>query len=570
MNPTTSQANNSSSPNTVGAQLAQRIVQAGARDFFTVPGDFNLVLLDQLLKQPGLRMIGCCNELNAGYAADGYARATGGLSVVVVTYMVGGLSVINAVAGAYSDDLPVLVVSGGPNTLDAGANHRVHHTIGEAELYQSAKCFEPVVAQTFVIRHLEDAAEMIDRAITVCLARRKPVYLEIACNLAGVSLPDPTPITLPPSRPSADSASLEAAVEALAARINTAVKPVLVAGVKLRSQNATAAFRQLADALGCAVAVMPDAKGLFPESHPAFIGTYWGSVSSPSCADVVESSDCQLFAGPIFNDYTTTGWTTLTTPAKLVHAGPDFLRMEGAEFTGLRLDSLLERLSTKIAKNPASLASYRRLYDAPAPAVAAAEREPLSLKELRRQVQSLLSTSTDLVVETGDSWFNGQKLHLPDGAHYHFQMQYGSIGWATGATLGVSLGSGAQRRTIALIGDGSFQLTAQEVSSMIRHQANPIIFLLNNRGYTIEVEIHDGPYNNIKNWDYAGLVNVFNAGEGNGIGLRATTAGELDAAIKRAQSHAGLALIECALDRDDCTAELLEWGSRVAAANSRR
>ena len=287
------------------------------------------MLLDQLIKQPGLRMIGCCNELNAGYAADGYARATGGLAVVAATYTVGGLSVINAAAGAYSDDLPLLVVSGGPNTLDAPANHRVHHTIGEAELYQCARCFEPVVAQTFVVRHVDDAAGMIDQAITICLARRKPVYLEIACNLAGASLPEPKPIGLPPLRPPADPMALEAAALALAERINAAVKPVLVAGVKLRSQNAANEFLQLANALGCAVAVMPDAKGLFPESHPAFIGTYKAAVSSPNCAEVVESSDCQLFAGPMFNDYTTTGWTTLTPPAKLVHAGPDFLRMAG-------------------------------------------------------------------------------------------------------------------------------------------------------------------------------------------------------------------------------------------------
>jgi TPP-dependent 2-oxoacid decarboxylase len=116
-------------------------------------------------------------------------------------------------------------------------------------------------------------------------------------------------------------------------------------------------------------------------------------------------------------------------------------------------------------------------------------------------VQHLLDANSQLVVETGDSWFNGQKLHLPQCAGYHFQMQYGSIGWATGATLGVALGAGPEHWTIALIGDGSFQLTAQEVSTMIRYGTNPIIFLLNNRGYTIEVEIHDGPYNNIKNWD---------------------------------------------------------------------
>lgn len=125
--------------------------------------------------------------------------------------------------------------------------------------------------------------------------------------------------------------------------------------------------------------------------------------------------------------------------------------------------------------------------------------------------QSILTDDSALLVETGDSWFNGQKIALPDGCLYEFQMQYGSIGWATGALLGYALALHQQKRVIALIGDGSFQLTAQEVSTMIRYGLNPIIFLLNNGGYTIEVEIHDGPYNNIKNWDYAGLVQVFNA-----------------------------------------------------------
>jgi TPP-dependent 2-oxoacid decarboxylase len=213
--------------------------------------------------------------------------------------------------------------------------------------------------------------------------------------------------------------------------------------------------------------------------------------------------------------------------------------------------------------------AYRRLHEAAAPAAPVAADSKLALRDLRAHVQALLDADTHLVVETGDSWFNGQKLQLPAGAGYHFQMQYGSIGWCTGATLGVSIGAGPARRVVALIGDGSFQLTAQEVSTMIRYGANPIIFLLNNRGYTIEVEIHDGPYNNIKNWDYAGLVEVFNAGEGNGLGLKANTSAELATAIERARSHNGLVLIECALDRDDCTKELLEWGSRVAAANSR-
>jgi len=554
---------------TTGSYLASRIAQCGTRHFFSVPGDFNLVLLDEFLKEPRLRMIGCCNELNAGYAADGYARAAGTLSVVVVTYMVGGLSVINAAAGAYSDDLPMLVVSGGPNTNDAPANHLLHHTIGEHDFGQAARCFEPVVGGVFCIRHAADAPRLIDAAISTALEKSKPVYLEIACNLAGATIPAPAALTLPPLRRASDPSSLSAAVDAACARIASAVRPVLVAGVKLRSEGAGEAFLRLADALGCAVAVMPDAKGLFPESHPSFIGTYWGEVSSPNCSQIIESSDCQIFAGPVFNDYTTTGWTILTPASKLVHAGPNFLRMAHADFSNIRLAEFLDALAGKVSRNEETLVSYRRQHEAVEAPVPASQGVPLALRELRRQVQDLLTGTTDLVIETGDSWFNGQKLHLPDGCRYFFQMLYGSIGWATGATLGVSLGAGEGRRTISLIGDGSFQLTAQELSTMIRHEANPIIFLLNNRGYTIEVEIHDGPYNNTKNWDYAGLMDVFNAGEGNGLGLRASTPDALSAAITKALAHDGPVLIECALDRDDCTPELLQWGSRVAAANSR-
>jgi len=161
------------------------------------------------------------------------------------------------------------------------------------------------------------------------------------------------------------------------------------------------------------------------------------------------------------------------------------------------------------------------------------------------------------------------KLKLPEGAKFEMQMQYGSIGWSVGATLGYALGLGKKKRVMAFIGDGSFQLTAQEISTMIRYKLNPIIFLINNGGYTIEVEIHDGPYNNIKNWKYSELVDVFNAEDGNGISFKVDTEGELQGAIKKSLKHKGLSFIEVSTDRDDCSKELLEWGSKVAFNNAR-
>jgi len=550
---------------TVGAYLAERLTQAGLSDFFGVPGDYNLILLDQLIRRPGLRMIGCCNELNAGYAADGYARVKG-FSMVAVTFTVGGLSLLNAVAGAYSDDLSLLVVSGGPNSGDAPAGRRVHHTIGERELDQASRCFEPVVRKVLAIRRMADAAEMIDEAVSLCLGERKPVYLEIACNLADAELPAPAPMVLPPPKSRSGPSSLAAAVEAAASRLASAVSPVMVAGVKLRSQGAAASFKKLANALACPVAVMPDAKGLFSESSAAFLGTYWGAAGSPGCADIVEASDGRIFAGPLFNDYTTTGWTARLGLETAIVAGPQSVGVAGIEFREVELGEFLERLAERVPRRSAKPPSGRPERAAPDDADPGA---PLTARELRRQVQALLNAGTELVVETGEAWFLGQKLRLPDGAAYRVQMQYGSIGWSVGAALGVSLGAGRGRRVVALIGDGSFQMAAQELSTMIRCGADPIIFLLNNRGYTIEVEIHDGPYNRIKNWDYAGLMNAFGAGEDGGLGLRAGTGAQLSDAVGRARTHAGPVLIECALGRDDCDPEMLAWGRRVAAANSR-
>jgi len=365
-----------------------------------------------------------------------------------------------------------------------------------------------------------------------------------------------------------DPRSLADAVEHAAALFNAATKPVLVAGVKLRSFAAEGAFRALAAAAGFAVAVMPNAKGLYDEQREDYIGIYWGPVGTPGCAEIVESADLALFAGATFTDYTTTGHAMLTNPAKMIQARPDCVILPGQTFNDVALPEFLRALAPKLRRNDTSLTAFRRIREevvAPKPGPADA---PLTTRQLFARVQRMLDAKSCVIAETGDSWFNGMRLDLPSGAAFEIQMQYGSIGWSVGATLGYALGQ-PERRVIALIGDGSFQLTAQELSTMIRYGVRPIIFLINNGGYTIEVEIHDGPYNTIKNWDYAGLMNVFNAADGKGWGCRARTEGELDDAIRTAVKHDGPVLIEVEVDRDDCSKTLLEWGGHVARNNGR-
>ncbi|KAL6146233.1 hypothetical protein ACLB2K_056916 [Fragaria x ananassa] len=562
----------SSADATLGRHLARRLVQIGVTDVFTVPGDFNLTLLDHLVAEPGLTNIGCCNELNAGYAADGYARSRG-VGACVVTFTVGGLSVLNAIAGAYSENLPVICIVGGPNSNDYGTNRILHHTIGLPDFSQELRCFQTVTCFQAVVNNLEDAHELIDTAISTALKESKPVYISIGCNLAGIPHPtfsrEPVPFSLSPKL--SNKWGLEAAVEAAAEFLNKAVKPVMVGGPKLRSAHAGDAFVELADASGFALAVMPSAKGQVPEHHPRFIGTYWGAVSTAFCAEIVESADAYLFAGPIFNDYSSVGYSLLLKKEKAIIVQPDRVTIgNGPTFGCVLMKDFLVGLAKKLKHNNTAYENYRRIFVPDGHPLKAAPKEPLRVNVLFKHIQKMLSAETAVIAETGDSWFNCQKLKLPPGCGYEFQMQYGSIGWSVGATLGYAQAV-PEKRVIAFIGDGSFQVTAQDVSTMIRNGQRTIIFLINNGGYTIEVEIHDGPYNVIKNWNYTGLVDAIHNGEGKCWTTKVRCEEELIEAIETANGPKkdSFCFIEVIVHKDDTSKELLEWGSRVSAANSR-
>ncbi|KAF7054258.1 hypothetical protein CFC21_061963 [Triticum aestivum] len=373
---------------------------------------------------------------------------------------------------------------------------------------------------------------------------------------------------------------LEAAVEATVEFLNKAVKPVLVAGPKLRVAKAGKAFVDLVDASGYAYAIMPSAKGFVPETHPHFLGTYWGAVSTAFCAEIVESADAYLFAGPIFNDYSSVGYSFLLKKDKAIIVQPERVIVgNGPAFGCVMMKEYLSALAKRVQKNNTAYENYKRIFVPEGHPLKGEANEPLRVNVLFKHIQDMLTGDSAVLAETGDSWFNCQKLKLPEGCgvgclfarcRYEFQMQYGSIGWSVGALLGYAQGA-SDKRVIACIGDGSFQVTAQDVSTMLRCEQNSIIFLINNGGYTIEVEIHDGPYNVIKNWNYTALVEAIHNGEGKCWTAKVKCEEELTAAIETAlgEKKDSLCFIEVIAHKDDTSKELLEWGSRVSAANSR-
>ncbi len=553
---------------TVGSYLAARLSQIGLKHHFAVAGDFNLVLLDQLLTNKNLQQIYCSNELNCGYSAEGYARAQGA-AAAVVTFSVGALSAFNAIAGAYAENLPVILVSGAPNTNDRATEHVLHHTLGTHDFLYQLEIAKKITCAAVSITSAVDAPYQIDYAIRTALRERKPAYIDIACNIAAAPCAAPGPISAVIDEEPSDRETLEAAVAAAADFLRGKQKPVLLIGSKLRAAGAEKQAIALADALGCSVAVMAAAKSFFPEDHPQFVGIYWGEISAPGAREIVDWSDSVVCIGTIFNDYSTVGWTAMPSGPGVLTADLKRVHLEGHDFSQIHLRDFLSALARKVEKRDATMIEYARIRSERPPENPAKPNAKLMRAEVVRQIRPLITADTTVIAETGDSWFNGMALKLPGGARFEIEMQWGSIGWSVPATFGYAMGA-PSRRVIALIGDGSFQLTAQEVAQMIRQKLPVIIFLINNHGYTIEVEIHDGPYNNIKNWDYAGLIEAFNAEDGRGRGLRATNGAELTKAIRAALANRdGPTLIECVIDRDDCTSDLISRGRLVAAANAR-
>jgi pyruvate decarboxylase len=553
---------------TVGSYLARRLQQIGLKHHFAVAGDFNLVLLDQLLSVKELEQVYNCNELNCGYSAEGYARACGA-AAAVVTFSVGGLSAINAIGGAYAENLPVILISGTPNSNDRATEHLIHHTLATHDWSYQFEIAKKLTCAAVSINSATDAPHQIDHAIRNALREKKPAYIGIACNVASAPCAAPGPVSAILDEEPTDPETLRAAIAAAAEFLQGKQKPILLIGSKLRAAAAEKQAIELAEALGCAVTVMAAAKSFFPEDHPQFAGIYWGEVSAPGAREIFDWADGVVCIGTIFNDYSTVGWTAMPSGAGVLTADQHRIYMEGHDFGRVHLRDFLSGLASKVQKRPATMVEYQRIRPHEQPQQPAKPEAKLTRTEIFREVQALVTADTTVLAETGDSWFNGVAMKLPGGARFEIEMQWGSIGWAVPATFGYAVGA-SNRRIIALIGDGSFQLTAQEVAQMIRRKLPVIIFLINNHGYTIEVEIHDGPYNNIKNWDYAGLIQAFNAEDGRGRGLRATNGGELKKAIEVAVANRdGPTLIECIIDRDDCSADLISWGRQVAKANAR-
>ncbi|WP_267221260.1 alpha-keto acid decarboxylase family protein [Dyella silvae] len=485
----------------IGDFLLRRLEEAGIRHLFGVPGDYNLTLLQQLHDAGRMRWIGTTGELNASYAADGYARLNG-LGALLVTNGVGPLSAINGIGGSCAEHVPVICISGSIplRSIDRGLG--MHHTMADGHWNHFLDAYKQVTAAQARITP-RNAASEIDRLILTAWREKLPVYMEFPSDIAYLDIEVPSaPLVL--AEPPCDPERLNSCIATLAQHLSTATSPAILVDADADRFGVAPELKELAAKLQAPIAVINAAKGVIDESFPHYLGIYAGMASEPGVRELIESSDCLLAIGyrPI---EVTTGDFSATLPANTIHARGHSVDIGHDNYQAVTLKEVLRGVVDAIPQM-----SHRppRLKTAPAAAAHLDSHAKLTQAFYWQAIQGYLQPGDVLYVDNGTS-FSLLGLKLPPKSTFIGSINWGSIGYSVGALLG-ALTAAPDRRHLLLIGDGSFQVTAQELSTILRHDHKPVILLINNGGYTIERGYlgKTEPYNDIANWSYADLPRV--------------------------------------------------------------
>ena len=539
----------------IGNFLLRRLQEAGIRHIFGVPGDYNLELMQQLEDRGEPAWIGNCNELNASYATDAYARING-LGALIVTHGVGALSAINGIAGAYSEHVPVVCISGSIPLRAIQRGDLMHHTLADREKGNFCRMFAEVTDAQAQLTP-ENAVAEIDRLILTAWRRKLPVYLELPSDISylEIEVPErPLKLEMTPS----DQDNLKACTEMILERLKAAKSPAFLLDLDAIRFGVSRQIMELAERFQMQVATLNCAKGAVPETSTHFVGTYAGMGSSSATREAIEGSDCLLTVG-YRRVESTTGFFTDKLPASAIHLNSSYVDTADKNYQGVYLAELLRSIvdssSGMVAKKQPARPSQQVSF--------VPSDDPLTQDAYWKAMQNFLRPGDVIVVEDGTSSAGFGRLTLPDDCTYITgAFVWCSIGYATGALLGAILATPG-RRHILLTGEGSLQMTVQEISTVMRHDLKPWIFVNQNEGYTVErcVLGKDAKYNEIANWRYSELPNVFSR-DRKAEAYVVTTSNELQKVLD--SPHSAMVFVECVMDKYDAPIDLILGGHAIA------
>ncbi|HEY9774861.1 MAG TPA: thiamine pyrophosphate-binding protein [Planktothrix sp.] len=520
--------------------VLSRLRQLGITDIFGVPGDFAFPINDAICNDKDLRFVGSCNELNAAYAADGYARIKG-MAAVNTTYGPGELSALCGIAGSYAENLPIFHLTGQPTMSTQTSRSIVHHTLGNGEFDLFYHMTAPAVCARTIIS-AENCVSETERLIAAALYHRRPVYMAFPSDVATqrvIGSAEPQP------EHKSDPDSLESAVNAIEKAISKAKSACILPGFLIARLGLQSLATAVVNASGLPFATMLMDKAVLDEQHPNYIGLYAGALAEEHVRAFVESADCVLAIGAIASDFNTGAFTANLDRTKTINVMHHRTRVGHAFYENVEMKDVLTALLDRLAK--------RADLKGPKPSELGAPEgkgnDKITAQALYPRWERFLKPDDIVVSETGTNCFGLALAKMPKGATFHNQTLWGAIGWATPAAFGAALAA-PSRRVVLFTGEGSHQLTAQEVGQFHRFGLKPIIFVLNNNGYLIERLLCKEPdlyYNDVAQWNYHQLPQALGC-EG-WFSTRATTCEELDAALAKAQTCGTGAYIEVVTDK---------------------
>jgi indolepyruvate decarboxylase len=526
---------------TVIEHVLARLRAIGITDVFGVPGDYAFSVNDAICNDPKMRWIGCCNELNASCAADGYARIKG-IAALCTTYGVGELSAVNGIAGSYAEHLPVFHLVGTPNMPTQSAHALMHHTLGNGEYDLFRRMAEPVVCGSAVMTP-QNVAYETERLIAEALYHRRPVYMAFPADLANQPVAGEAQAL---ATPRSDPSSLDQAVDAIVAELEKAKTACVLPGILVARAQLRKALQSVIDNSGLPFATMIMDKSVLDEQHPAYAGIYNGTLMDESVRNFVESCDRVLAVGTLMTDFNTGAFTSHLDPAKTINIGHHRTRIGTKTCQSVEMADVLAALAKRLPKR----SDWKGIKATSLGKSADSANDPISAAALYSRWENFLKPNDILIAETGTASMGLGFARMPAGASFHNQTLWGSIGWATPAAFGAAVAA-PERRVVLITGEGSHQLTVQEIGQFGRLGLKPVVFVLNNSGYLIERLLCKDPqiaYNDVAPWRYTELPHALGCDDW--LTARVTTCGELDSAMQAATNGKNGAYIEVVTDQN--------------------
>lgn len=534
---------------TIARHLALRLREFGVTEGFGIVGDYVLKFVDALDKEE-FRVLNTTDEQGAGFAADGYARVRG-FGAVVCTYGVGGLKLANATANAWSERVPLLVVSGAPGVSERENDPMLHHRIKDFDT--QFRVFQDLTCAQAVLDHPHSAAEEIDRVMALMVSEQRPGYLEVPRDMVGQVI-DQSESALRIHRPPADQEVLAHAIADVVEQLRDARTAVIHAGAMVQRRQLVDSLHHLATGSGIPVATSSLARGVFPERHDLGLGVYLGALSPEQIVRRVEDADVLLSLGVLQTDLTLGAFTAHIDHEREILATDTDVTVGYRTYRDVPLWAFIPALADALQGESITIDHTPLPADEPY----VPSQEVPEVADVVHAIEVHLDERHCLLLDPGEALFSAVDMRVPTYAHA--SAYYATMGYAVPAALGVGKAD-PDRRPVVVVGDGAFLMTGLEAAACAYNGVSAIIIVLDNSGYGTQRPIVDGPFNDIPTFAVDRLPEVFGTGRGFDVQTRA----ELDAALSQAVDSSELCILRVHLPKDGRSPALERLGEALRA-----